>query len=76
VKIKIRFNKRRGEPGRGTSDHVWRVFAGEKEYIAKHVIIQTESWGEKEKNSEDWNMVCNGTIEIDRENSLVIVHPL
>ena len=31
----IRFNKTRGMPGRGTKDHVWRVFEDGKEYVVK-----------------------------------------
>ena len=35
-KYKIRFNKRRGQEGRGTIDHVWRVFENnDKEYLFK-----------------------------------------
>jgi hypothetical protein len=73
VKIKIRFNKSRGQPGRGTVDHVWRVFAGPKEYLAKHVEIHVKSWGEKEPGSEDWNIACEGQIQIDREKSSIRV---
>ena len=30
----IRFNKTRGQPGRGSIDHVWRIFEnGKKEYL-------------------------------------------
>jgi hypothetical protein len=35
----IRFNKSRGQPGRGSKDHVWRVFENGREYIFKHVNI-------------------------------------
>lgn len=76
MRIKIRFNKSRGEPGRGTRDHVWRVFAGEKEYICKRVTINVKSWGEKEEASEDWNIVCEGKLVIDRQKSLVVVNKL
>jgi hypothetical protein len=43
--IAVRFNKNRGQPGRGTVDHVWRVFDGPKEYVAKNVTINVPSWG-------------------------------
>ena len=33
MKYSIRFNKTRGQEGRGTVDHVWRVFEGEKEIV-------------------------------------------
>lgn len=75
MRIKIRFNKSRGEPGRGTRDHAWRVFADGKEYIAKHVEIYVSSWGEKEESSEDWNIVCEGRLVINKEKSSVTVAP-
>ena len=76
MRIKIRFNKSRGQPGRGTPDHVWRVFAEGKEYLAKHFEIYVTSWGEKEEASEDWNIVCEGRLMINRENSSIVVAPL
>lgn len=69
MKYLIRFNKTRGQPGRGTLDHVWRVFEGEKEYLAKHVRIDVPSWSEQ--SGEDWNIACEGRMEIDRETSTV-----
>ena len=48
MRVKIRFNKSRGQPGRGTMEHVWRVFAGDTEYLAKHVVINVPSRSEKE----------------------------
>ena len=39
-KYHIRFNKSRGQEGRGTMDHVWRVFEnGDKEYLVKNFKI-------------------------------------
>ena len=35
----IRFNKTRGQAGRGTMDHVWRVFENGKEYLFKNLDI-------------------------------------
>jgi hypothetical protein len=72
-KYRIRFNKSRGQPGRGTSDHVWRVFEGEKEYLFKHLNITVPVQSEKEEHSEDWNIVCNGYLSIDRQNSTAII---
>jgi len=40
MKYRIRFNKSRGQPGRGGMDHVWRVFQGNTEWLAKHVIFK------------------------------------
>lgn len=72
MKFRIRFNKSRGQPGRGTPEHVWRVFDETgKEWLCKHVILIVPSRSEKEANSEDWNMVCEGEMVIDRETSTI-----
>ena len=76
MKVRIRFNKSRGQPGRGTVDHVWRVFEDQKEYLVKNVVINVRSWGEKESDSDDWNIACNGKVSIDRETSTITVVPL
>lgn len=75
MKYRVRFNKTRGKPGRGTMEHVWRLFEGEKEYILKHVVFNVPSKTEKEENSEDWNVVCYGKLEIDRTTSTGIINP-
>lgn len=67
----IRFNKTRGQPGRGTVDHVWRVFEGKKEYLAKHVRINVPSWDEQ--TGEDWNIACDGIMVIDRDTSTITI---
>lgn len=72
-KIAIRFNKTRGQPGRGTPDHVWRVFVDNQEYLFKHVKINVPSFSEKERSSEDWNIACEGILSIDRETSTAII---
>ena len=69
-KYRIRFNKSRGQPGRGSVDHVWRVFEGDREYLFKHLNITVPVQSEKEEHSEDWNIVCNGYLVIDRQNSI------
>lgn len=72
MKFRIRFNKSRGQEGRGTKDHVWRVFIEKKEYLAKHVVINVPSRSEKEAGSEDWNIVCEAeTLDIDRSTSTI-----
>jgi hypothetical protein len=71
MKFRIRFNKSRGQPGRGTEEHAWRVFAERKEYLAKHVILEVFSRTEKEAESEDWNIVCEGEMVVDRETSTI-----
>ena len=72
MKFRVRFNKSRGQPGRGTPEHVWRVFDETgKEWLCKHVTLIVPSRSEKEANSEDWNMVCEGEMVIDRETSTI-----
>lgn len=73
-KIAVRFNKTRGQPGRGTADHRWRVFVDGQEYLFKHVKLNVPSESEKDPHSEDWNMVCVGVLTIDRETSTAIVN--
>lgn len=72
-KYRIRFNKSRGEPGRGTMDHVWRVFRDEHEYLFKNLDIQVPVKSEKEANSDDYNIVCFGFLGIDRDTSTAII---
>ena len=57
--------------GRGTVDHVWRVFENDKEYLLKHVKINVPS--ESERAGEDWNIVCFGYMTIDRETSTAVI---
>lgn len=73
MKYRVRFNKSRGQPGRGTKDHVWRVFDETgKEWIVKHVYFTCDTFGEKEEKSEDWNIATPDTsrMVIDREKSV------
>ena len=73
-KYRIRFNKSRGQEGRGTVDHVWRVFDENKEYLFKNFVLNVPSQSEKEANGEDWNVVCYGIMTIDRETSTAIIN--
>jgi len=73
-KYSIRFNKTRGLEGRGTKYHVWRVFENGKEYLFKHFEINVSSKSEKDPNSEDWNVTCEGTMTIDRTTSTAIIN--
>jgi len=70
----IRYNKSRGQPGRGTMDHVWRVFENDKEYLVKNFKLNVDSFSEKEENSEDWNVCCYGVLNLDRETSTAIIN--
>jgi hypothetical protein len=75
-KYLIRFNKSRGAPGRGTKDHIWRVFENGKEYLFKHVkitaAIHDEASGDGLGN-DDWNFACEGIMTIDKETSTAII---
>ena len=71
--ITIRFNKSRGQPGRGSVDHVWRVFVDGQEYLFKHFKINVPSYSEKEQFSEDWNIACDGVLHIDHATSTAII---
>lgn len=74
MKYRIRFNKSRGQQGRGTMDHVWRVFEGDKEYLLKHISINVPSRSEIDKSGLDWNIVCEGRLVIDRETSTAHIY--
>lgn len=67
----IRFNKSRGQPGRGSPKHVWRVFENGKEVLARHVKIQVPSWSEQD--GPDWNIACKGrmTFFTDTETAVI-----
>lgn len=71
-KYLIRFNKTRGQPNRGTEDHVWRVFENDKEYLFKNVRIDVPSFSEK--SGGDWNIACHGIMTIDRNTSTAVIH--
>ena len=68
---RIRFNKTRGNPGRGTMEHVWRVFEGDKEYLFKHCKLAVPAYSEPD--GVDYNIACDGFMIIDRETSTVII---
>jgi hypothetical protein len=69
----VRYNQTKGQPGRGTVDHAWRVFEDSKEYLTKHVQINVPCRGEK--TGPDWSMVCEGTLRLDRDTSTAIIDP-
>lgn len=71
-KYLIRFNRSRGQPGRGTEDHVWRVFENGSEYLVKHVNINVPS--RDERSNDDWNIACEGVMTLDRETSTAIIN--
>ena len=70
---RIRFNKSRGTENRGSRDHVWRVFENDQEYLFKHFEITVPSHSEKQADSEDWNVVCQGYLHIDYATSTATI---
>jgi len=69
--ICVRYNKSRGQVGRGSIDHVWRIFDNDKEYVVKNVRINVPSWGAK--TGEDWSICCEGVITVDKETSTITI---
>jgi hypothetical protein len=69
MKYHIRFNKTRGQEGRGTMEHVWRVFEGDKEYLVKNLDITVPVKSEKDANGVDYNISCYGALTLNRETS-------
>ena len=74
----IRSNKSRGQPGRGTLEHAWRIFENrEKEYLVKHFKVNVPVFDEVTGNGiggDDWNMACNGYIKFDKDTSTAIIN--
>lgn len=71
MKYRIRFNKSRGQAGRGTKEHVWRVFHNDTEWLARHVIINVPSRSEPE--GLDWNIVCDGEMLFFSDTDTVVI---
>lgn len=70
-KFLIRFNKSRGQEGRGSMEHVWRVFEDDKEYLVKHIKIEVPVCDETD--GIDWNIACEGNLTLDRTTSTAII---
>ena len=76
-KYLIRFNKSRGQPGRGTLEHAWRVFENDQEYLVKHIKINVPCMDEISgdgQGNDDWNMACDGFISFDKETSTATIN--
>jgi len=67
----IRYNQSRGQPNRGTFDHVWRVFENEKEFLCKNIKIEVPSYGAQ--TGQDFSICCEGKMFIDKETSTIII---
>ena len=72
-KYTIRFNKSRGQPGRGSMLHVWRVFENGREILAKNVRIETRSWTELDANGQDYNIACVGRMIFFDDTDTVVI---
>ena len=72
-KYAIRFNKSRGQIGRGTTEHAWRVFENDKEILARHVKIEVASWSELDSNGMDYNIVCFGVMLFFADTDTVVI---
>jgi len=72
-KYTIRFNKSRGQPGRGSMLHVWRVFENGREILAKHVRIEVRSWTELDANGQDYNIACYGRMMFFDDTDTVVI---
>ena len=70
-KYRIRFNKSKGQPGRGTVEHVWRIFQDDTEWLARHVILEVPSRSEQE--GPDWNIVCEGKLLFFSDTDTVVI---
>jgi hypothetical protein len=71
-KYAIRFNKTAGQPGRGTTDHKWRVFEDGKEYLFKNFKVNVPCHNEFAYG--EWNLACDGVLVIDRETSTATIN--
>lgn len=69
---KIRYNQTRGEPNRGTMDHVWRVFENDKEYLVKNIKINVPCFGAQ--TGMDYSICCNGIMSVDRATSTITIN--
>ena len=54
-------------------DALEEVFEDDKEYLFKNLDIRVPVKSEKELTSEDWNIVCEGKLSIDRKTSTAII---
>jgi hypothetical protein len=72
-KYAIRFNKARGQPGRGSTEHVWRVFENGNETLARYVKIQVPSWTEIDENGVDYNITCKGFMLFYPDTDTVVI---
>lgn len=70
-KYRIRFNKSKGQLGRGSTEHAWRVLHDNTEWLARHVIIEVPSRTEQE--GLNWNIVCEGNMLFFSDTDTVVI---
>ena len=68
----IRINKSRGAVGRGTLDHIWRVFENGNEFLFKNLVINSKLTDFTD--GTDYSISCEGTMDINRENSTCTIN--
>ena len=72
----IRFNKTRGQPGRGSLEHAWRVFENDHEFLVKHLKIEVPCYDAISQDmvgNDDWNICCHGVMTLDKLTSTAII---
>jgi len=76
MRYRISINKRKGTNGGGTDDHHWAILDEKfKMIICKHLFIRTPSWMERGCSDEDWMVVTEGQLEINKPTSTVEIVP-
>ena len=68
----IRINKSRGQPGRGTTNHIWRVFENGNEFLFKNLVVNSKLTDYTD--GMDYSMLCNGIMDINRDNSTCTIN--
>jgi hypothetical protein len=53
--------------------HVWRVFEGSREILAKNVRITVPSWTELDANGQDYNIACRGRMMFFEDTDTVVI---
>ena len=54
-------------------EHVWRIFENGKEYLFKNLDISVPIKSEKDANGIDYNIVCQGYLNIDRDTTTAVI---
>ena len=65
----VRYNKRHGQPGWGSNEHVWRIIGPDDHDVVKEVIINVPCRGMK--TGMDYSMVCHCVLSFDENDSSI-----